>query len=255
MLEVRRVVDAGAEQHDGGVADAGRGGGAQRVEQRGDEPGDGLDVLLEEQPGEHPRQRLPVLDDVGDARRHPQVVLEDAHHPVGATDEVDAGEVDAYARCRTDAGGSAREVAARVDEGVGDDAVAQGVAVSVDVGQERLEGTHPLHHAGLDVLPLVLGDQPRHQIEWEDPLLARRGERDPLLQEAARPGRTALLEVADRQQVERLAQRLRVRPRGAVGVDQLVVRVAAIAGEESVHEPVPTPDLLQELFETFLKRS
>ena len=254
VLEVGRVVDAGAEQHDRRIADAGRGRGAQRVEQRGDEAGHRLHLLFEEQPGEHPGQRLPVLDHVGDARRHAQVVLQDAHDAVGAADEVDAGEVDAHARGRPDAGRGAAEVAAREDERVRDDAVAQHVAIAVDVVEERLEGAHPLHDAGLDVVPLVLGDQPRHEVQREDPLLAGRRERDPLLQEAAGAHRAALVEIAGGQQLQGLVQRLRVGTGRAVGVDHLVERVAAIVGQEPVHDPVPTRPMFRELFETLQKR-
>ena len=212
-------------------------------------PATGCTCCSRNEAGEHAGQGLTVLDDVGDPRRHAQVVLEDAHDAVGAADEVDAGEVDAHARRRSDAGRGAHEVAAREDQRVRDDAVAEHLALAVDVAEEGLEGAHALDHAGLDVVPLVLGDQARHEVQREDPLLAGRGERDPLLQEAAaRTSPRSSRSPGDSS--SRASYSDFVWAGGAVDVDHLVERVAAIVGQEPVHDPVPTGPMFRELFET-----
>ena len=124
------------------------------------------------------------------------------------------------------------------------------VALAVHVAEERLEGAHALDDSGLDVVPLVLGDQARHEVQREDPLLTGRRERDPLLQEAAGAYRAALVEISGGQQLQRLVQRLRVGAGSAVDVDHLVEGVAAIVGQEPVHDPVPIRLMFRELFET-----
>ena len=113
----------------------------------------------------------------------------------------------------------------------------------------------PLHHTGLDVGPLVLGDEPRHEVQREDPLLVGRRERDALLQEAARPGGATLVEICARHQREGLVQRLGVGVRRTVGIDHLVVGVAAVAGQEPIHAALPSRPVLRRDFVTFPKRS
>ena len=242
---------ARGEQHDGRVGDAGRGDRAQRVEDRLHVAGDRLHLLLQEQAGEHPGERLPVLHHVRDPGRDAQVVLQDPHDPVRAADQVDAGQVHPDPGGRADAGGRAGEVRAGDDERVRHDAVGEHLAFPVHVGEERLQRAHPLHHAGLDVVPLPLGDEPGDQVQREDPLPAGGGERDALLQEAARPDRAALGQVGGGEQLERLVQRLGVRVRHAVGVDHLVEGRTAILGEHPVHAPLFTQAVLRRLCETF----
>ena len=234
-----------------GSLDPARRGRPQRVQHRRHVGRHRLHLLLKEQPREDPGQRLPVLHHVRDPGRDAEVVLQHPHHPVRAADEVDAGQVHPYAVRRLDAGGRPGEVAARDDQRVRHDAVGEHLPVSVDVGEERLQRPHPLGHPGLDVLPLVLRDQPRDQVQREDPLPPGGGERDALLQEAAGPRCAALGQVGCGEQLKRFVERLRVRVRHTLRVDHLVVRGAAVAGEQSLHDAV----LPRSCYRDFARRS
>ena len=102
-----------------------------------------------EQLGEDPGHRPPVLDDVGDARRGAEVVLQHAEVAVGVADQVDAGHVDPHPVGRLDAGRRPVEVVQLVTSRRGTMPVVEDLARAVDVGQERLEGPDPLGHARL----------------------------------------------------------------------------------------------------------
>ena len=96
VFEVGGVAGAGGEDDDARVADPVGRGGAQRGEQALRVAVDGHDVLLGEEGGEDPGHRPPVLDDVRDPGRHPDVVLQ---HPEVArlvAYEIDAGDMDAH---------------------------------------------------------------------------------------------------------------------------------------------------------------
>ena len=97
VLEVGRVVDAGGEHDHGGVVGARRGGGEQRVQEPGRVLGDRPHPLPGEELGQHVGHGPAVLDDVGDARRRAEVVLEHPEHAVLVADQVDAGHVDPHA--------------------------------------------------------------------------------------------------------------------------------------------------------------
>ena len=153
--------EQGAEQPRGVLLDA-----AQPV------PGEDL--------GHHVGQRAPVLQDVGDARRAAQVVLQ---HPEGAlvvADEVDPGDVDPHPVGRPDAVRLAVEVRGAGDELARDHLVAQDLPGPVDVGEEHLQGPDPLGDTGLDDLPLGGVDDPRDEVHRQRPLAARERERDAL---------------------------------------------------------------------------
>ena len=75
VLEVGRVVDARGQDHDGRVA-GGRGHRGQHAGQAADVGVDGLDAVVAEHLGEDVLGHHPVLQQVGHARGHPQVVLQ-----------------------------------------------------------------------------------------------------------------------------------------------------------------------------------
>ena len=182
VLEVGRVVDARREHDDGRVADAGRRGLAQRGEQRLGVLRHRADAVVGEHLGQRGRQRAAVGHDVRDAGRHPDVVLQHPEVAVAVADEVDAGDVDAYAVGRLQAGDDAVEVRRRHDHRARHHAVGEQLAGSVDVGEEGLERAHPLPDAAVDVVPLLGLDQPRHDVERERALLALDAERDALVE-------------------------------------------------------------------------
>ncbi len=198
VLEVGRVEHPGGEDDDGGVARTvgGRGpqGGQQHprvVVHRADpHRGEGL--------GEDVGHRPAVGDDIADAAGHPHVVLE---HPEGAllvTDQVDACDVHAHPVGGPDAHDRAVVVLRAGDQPPRDDALvhrARDLALArVDVVEERLQRRDPLDDTGLDDLPLVGRDDPRHGVEREGPLLARVVEGDALVEVGPGEGVGALLE-------------------------------------------------------------
>ena len=93
VLEVRAVVDAGGEHHDGRVGAALGSSRTERVEQDARVVVDRADPHRREGLGEDVGHGTPVCDDVGDAGRHPDVVLEDAEVALLVADEVDARDM------------------------------------------------------------------------------------------------------------------------------------------------------------------
>ena len=75
---------------------------AQRLQQPLGVAVDRADRLALEQLGEDPLGDGPVLQHVGDARGHPQVVLEDVDGAVGVAHEVGAADVGPHAVRRVD---------------------------------------------------------------------------------------------------------------------------------------------------------
>ena len=188
MLEVRGIVDTGGQHDHRRVLDATRGGCPQRLQQ--------LVRVVPHRPHPHRHEQLgeglghdaAVGDHVADAAGHPHVVLEHAPSALLVTDQVDAGDLDAHAVGRLDAGRLAVEVRRAGDQPGRDDAVLDRVLRTVDVGEEGLEGAHALLDARLDLDPLGLVDHARHGVERERPLLAREVEGDTLGQIRAGEG-------------------------------------------------------------------
>ena len=144
MLEVRRVVHARGQEHDGRIRDPGRRGRAQHLEQPRRIVGNRAHAVRREQFREHVRHRAAVLDDVRDAGRCAEIVLEHAEVAVSVADEVDARDVHAHAARRFDAGDRAVEVLRGDDEPTRHDPVVQDRAAAVHVGEEGFERLHAL---------------------------------------------------------------------------------------------------------------
>ena len=170
MLVEGGVVDARRQQHDAGVVAPVRSEFAQRGGQR-------LPVALHLA---HPAaaveaahgglHRLAVGNHVGDARRHPQIVLEHAEavmgaHQVGAAD----GHPGAVGNVHAPHPGA---VLGAVQHHVGrDDAVGHDAAGTVDVAQKTVERGQALDQARLQPPPFVPGEQARQAVHRDDPLL------------------------------------------------------------------------------------
>jgi hypothetical protein len=125
VLEVGAVVDAGGEHDDGRVEHARRRGGLEGAQQGARVVADRADPVGAEQLGEHARHRPAVLDDVADARRRAQVVLEDAELALLVADQVDAADVHPHAVGRHDPVRGRRVRAAADDDPARHDAVGQ----------------------------------------------------------------------------------------------------------------------------------
>ena len=90
MLVVRRVVDAGRQQHDGRIVDALRRQPPEVVEQLVTVAVHGPHVISLEKLGEDALQHLPVAQEVGDTGRSAQVVFQDAVPAIPVAHQVDA---------------------------------------------------------------------------------------------------------------------------------------------------------------------
>ena len=182
VLEVGTVVDPRGEHDDGRVGDAGRRGSAQRGEKPLRVARDRTHPVVREGLRQRRRDRATVGHDVRHPRRDAHVVLEDAEAAVDVADQVDAGDVHAYAVGRAHTGGLAVEVRGGGHHAARDHAVLEHLPDVIDVGQERLERTHPLPDPGVDLLPGLHLDDPRHDVERERPLLTADVEGDALVE-------------------------------------------------------------------------
>ncbi len=126
---------------------------------------DRADALGGEQFGKEPHHHLAVLEHVGDARRNAQIVLEHVELTRARTDQVDAGDVGVDATGHVDALHLApvlrigKHPLRRHDAGLEDRLLV------VDVAQECVQCLHALLQAAVEHLPLVRGNDPRHDVE------------------------------------------------------------------------------------------
>lgn len=104
MLEVRRIVDAGSEHHDGGVIAAGRRGGPQRIQQLDGIVSDRPHPMGRERLREHLRHGVPVLQGVAHPRGNTDVVLQHPEPAFFVTDQIDAGNVHPHPMWRGEPG-------------------------------------------------------------------------------------------------------------------------------------------------------
>ena len=176
------------EQHHGGIGDTGRRDAAQVLEQHLGVALDGRDAVLGEQLREQPHHHLAVLEHVGDAGGHPQVVLEHPELARIVADDVDAGDVG------VDAPGNVHALhfrpILRVTEHLlgGNDVRLQDLLIMINVVDEGIQRPNPLLEARLEPGPLLRRQHPRHDVEGDQPLGAflltvdRKGDADPVEQ-------------------------------------------------------------------------
>jgi len=125
--------------------------------------------MRREQFREQPHHHLAVLEHVGHARRHAQIVLEHAKFPGIVTHDVDARDV------RID---PARHIHAlhfrpvlRIAQHLlgRNDAGLQDLLVVVDVVNEGIQRPHTLFQAAVEADPLFQREHPRHDVEGNEP--------------------------------------------------------------------------------------
>ncbi len=132
-------------------------------------------MLLGEEGGEDPGHGTPVLDDVRDAAGHANVVLQHPEVPGLVPYEVDPGDVDPHPARWLHPVGSSVEVGGVEQQPPGHDAVLEGAAAAVGVGEVGLQGTHPLAHPALYEIPFEGVENAGHEVQRPGPLLAREG--------------------------------------------------------------------------------
>ncbi len=114
--------------------------------------------------------------------------------------------MDAHPVGRLDAGRLPVVVSRARHEPARHDPIAQHLARSIDVGEERLESTNPLTETGLDERPFARSDDAGHEIEREGAFLAREREGDALVAKRPIPGHAAKVEVVGRQRLQDAGQ-------------------------------------------------
>ncbi len=155
VLEIRGVVRAGRQHRDRRPLRAGRRDAVEVLEQQVRVVLDRPDALRREELGKEPHHHLAVLEHVGHAGRHAQVVLEHVELARPGAHDVDAGDV------RVDAAGNidALHLGAvlRVAEHAlrRHDARLQDRLLVVDVAQERVQRLHALLQPAIEHLPFV----------------------------------------------------------------------------------------------------
>ncbi len=182
VLEVGRVEDARRQDRDDGcLARPGREGGEEAGQLVGVAV-DGLDVEIAEQVGEDPLGDLAVLEHVGDARRHAQVVLEHVHRPVRVTHEVAAADMGPHALGRSHPVALGAVVHRRSQHLGREHTIGHDPGGAVQVADEQVEGGEPLDEPRREALPLLGRDHPRNDVEGPVPVdvggLAVHGEGD-----------------------------------------------------------------------------
>ncbi len=184
--------------------------------------------------GEHVLGHHPVLQQVGDPRGHPQVVLQDVHRAVGVADEVAPADVGPDATGGVHADALAPEIGRPGHQLGGDDTGAHRSLVVVDVVDEQVERVEPLDQARFDKLPLLGGHHPGNDIEGPRAVHPGRpfvdGEGHPDGPHLAVGCVLTFAEGFGAQLGEVPPQALGRRPWGAVGSDHLVEELARIVG-------------------------
>ena len=122
---------------------------------------------MREQVREKPHHHLAVLEHVGHAARHPQIVLEHVELALPGAHHVDAGDMRVDAPRHVDAVhlGPVLRVAEHLLGG--DAARPHDVLLVIDVVDEAVERAHPLLEAGFELPPLAGRDDARNHIEGD----------------------------------------------------------------------------------------
>ena len=172
MLEERRIVDAGREEHDCRfVSDAGRRDAFQRPAQHCGIVLDRRHAMVLEQVGKQIHHRFPVFEHVGHAGRGAAIVLEDVELGLAHPHDVDADDVGIDAARRrlspTISGTKAEFCRMR---SLGNAPGAQDLLAVIDVMQEGVEGAHPLLDADCKPAPFGSREDARDDVEGDEAL-------------------------------------------------------------------------------------
>ena len=158
---------AGRQQHDVGLGIVTEGDGAQRRHQLLAVVGDRQHAHGREQLGGEPHHDLAIFQHVRHARRRAHVVLEHVKVLLADPHHVDAGNVGMHAARQGQPLRHGHELGVHQDLRFGNDARLADLALAIGVGQEGIEGAHPLRQPLVQVLPFVPGDDARDDVEGD----------------------------------------------------------------------------------------
>ncbi len=187
---------------------------------------DGQDALALEQVGEGALGDQAVLEQVADARRDPQVVLQHEERAVGAPHEVGPADVRPHAPLRRGAPALGPVVGGVLQQLRREHAVAHDLLVVVQVVDEPVQRPQPLRQPDLDGAPLGRVDHPGDHVERPRAVDAAAvgvdGEGDPERQDLQVGEVLAGLELGGAEVADHVDDRGGRLARLAVGRDQLV---------------------------------
>jgi hypothetical protein len=131
---------------------------------------DRLDAdLAREQFREHLQHRLAVLQHVGDAGRRAGIVLQHVELVLAGAHDVGADDVGVDVAGRRDADHLVEEGLVLGDQLDRDTAGADDFLAVIDVIEERVDGAHALLDAARQSRPFAPGNDPRHDVERDQP--------------------------------------------------------------------------------------
>ena len=111
-----------------------------------------------------------VLQHVGNAGRHPQIVFKHVQCALAVAHQVGAANMRPYAMRRIYAHAALPEILRLVDVVGGNHAVMKRLLIVVNVIDKGVQRLHPLLQAAGDVVPLALSDQAGHHVERPGPV-------------------------------------------------------------------------------------
>ena len=172
MLEVSGVARARGQHSHHRIVHAGRRGLAQGVQQHVRVALDRRDLLAREQVRQQPRHHPAVLQHVRHPGRHPQVVLQHEVLAIAGTDQVDPGDVRIHAAGHFETAHLLPVFAVVEHQVARHAAFLEDPLLTVDIAQEQVQRMHALAQPGFQHPPFDGGDDPRHQVEGDQALVA-----------------------------------------------------------------------------------
>ena len=238
VLVEGRIVNPRRQQDDAGVGDAGRCKLGQGLAQQPAVVLDAAHVVTPEQVAQARLQRPTVGQHVGDPGGYPQIVLQHHETTVGTHDvgtaERDIDTVRHLEALHLDA--VLRAAAHQVGR---HDSIAEDARRPVDVREEAVQRLQPLPEPALNQIPVGCIDQPRQEVDRDDPLLrtflAVDREGDPFVQEGPLGVRLHGRDLFAGHPVQRFAELPAMDARFAGGGEHLVIegRAGFITREET----------------------
>ena len=246
VLEVGGVVHARGEQHHRRLGRrAGRRDGLQSLQQLARVIVHRADVQAREHMWKSSLHQVAVLQDVGNARRHAQVVFQHVNLAIAVANQIRAGNVAPDSAGRVDAAALGAVKRGGMDDLLRDDFVLQDFLVVVDVVDKLVEGMDALLEAALDPIPFFGANDARNQVEGENAFRARRIsiniEGNPHLQEKGFRRSLAPQKLAVSERLDGFKQQASFRTRLAVGVEHLVIETVGLIRIE-LHSHLPAPN-------------
>ena len=229
VLEIGRIVYPRRQQHYGRLLGCARWrNGFQSLEQFARIDVHRSDPQAFEQPRERPLHQVAVLQNVGDAGRHPQIVLEHVDLPVAMAHQIGPGDVAPDASRRINAAALRAIRRGGADHLFGDDFVLENLLVVIDIVDELVQRVDALAEPAFDPVPLLGANDARDQVEWKDALraggVAVDVERDPHLQQQTLGRTLAAEKLPFFKRLNRFQEKTGLRPGTSPAFEHLVVK-------------------------------